>query len=250
MKTSQLVIVIKLGSALLIDGKGKINRERIAEVCRQVARLTRLGHHVLIVTSGAIASDEHSNRTKNLRAAVGQVKLLNIYAQYFATYELEVAQLLLTDEQLIGGKTGVTKAVISEAFHENVVCIVNANDVIDSAEINALKHCADNDVLTDCVCKMLGADMVIIAITEDGVLDNDRHVIPEVRQADLARVMAFAKGGNKLGHGENGMLTKIKTLGALAARGVRSILAPGKQENFIIRAYNNEPNFGTKFMAE
>lgn len=248
MKINRLVIVIKLGSALLTDGKGKINREFISEVCRQVARLMRLGHHVLIVTSGAIASDEHNKRTKNLRAAVGQVKILNIYAQYFAVYGLEVAQLLLTDEQIIGGKTGVTKAVIAEAFRERVVCIINANDVIDSKEIRALAHCADNDVLTGYVCRMIGADMVIIAFTEDGVWNNRHRIIHKVRPADLTRVMAFAKGGNKLGHGNNGMLTKIKTLGALATYGITSILVSGKADNFIIRAFLGEANFGTKFM--
>lgn len=247
-----MIIVIKLGSALLTDGKGKINRECIAEVCRQVAHLMRLGHHVLIVTSGAIASDEHSNRTDNLRAAIGQPKIINIYSQYFDTYKLEVAQLLLTDEQLIGGEDNITTAekVIREAFCEKVVCVANANDVINSKETDALKYCADNDVLTGYICKMLRADMVIIAFTEEGVLDSEHNVIHEVRQTDLARVMSFAKGGNGLGHGKNGMLTKVQTLGALAARGITSILAPGKEENFIIRAFLGEANFGTKFLAE
>lgn len=252
MKTNQLVIVIKLGSALLTDGKGKINRECIAEVCRQVAYLMRLGHRVIVVTSGAIASDQHLNRSDNLRAAVGQRKLMEIYSQCFDAYRLEAAQLLLTDRELIGDKTSVTntKKVISEAFGEKVVCIVNANDVIDSEEIRALKHCADNDVLASCVCRMIGADLAIVALTEDGVWDNDHNIIREIRQADLARVMAFAKGGNGLGHGENGMQTKIKTFGALAADGIASILASGKKRNFILRAYEGELNFGTKFIAE
>lgn len=249
-KTKPSVIVIKLGSALLTDGKGKINREFISEVCRQVAHLMRLGHRVVIVTSGAIASDEHRQRSKNLRAAVGQVKIINIYTQYFDIYGLEVGQGLLTDEQLIGGKTKVTKAVIAEAFREKVVCVINANDVIDSAEIRALAHCADNDVLMSCVCRMINADMAIIAFTKDGVLDDNRRVIHEVRPTDLARIMAFAKGGHKLGHGANGMLTKIKTLGELAAGGTTAILAPGRQENFIIRAFRGEAKFGTKFTAE
>lgn len=250
MKTKQQVIVIKLGSALLTNGKGKINRGHIAKVCRQVAYLMRLGHRVLIVTSGAIASDQHCHRLKNLRAAVGQVKIMNIYARCFAAYKLEVAQLLLTDKYLIGHGTGITKEVISEAFREKVVCIVNANDVIDSKEIRALEHCADNDVLASCVCRMIGADLAIVALTEDGVWDNDHNIIHEVRQADLTRVMAFAKGGNGLGHGENGMLTKIKTFGALAADGIASILASGKKRNFILRAYEGELSFGTKFIAE
>jgi glutamate 5-kinase len=250
MKTKKLTIAIKLGSALLTDGKGKIKLEFISEVCRQVAQLMRLGHRVLIVTSGAIASDEHLHRSKNLRAAIGQGKLISLYAQYFHTYGLQVAQLLLTDEQLTEGKTAVTEAVIQEAFRENVVCVINANDVVASTEIKALEHCADNDVLTGLVCRLIDADLAIIGLAEDGVRDNASNIIRVIHQSDLAQVMTYAKGGNKLGHGENGMRTKIKTLGALAVSGTRAIIAPGKQKDFILRAASGEKNFGTVFLSE
>jgi glutamate 5-kinase len=250
MKTKKLTIAIKLGSALLTDGKGKIKQEFISEVCRQVAQLMRLGHRFLIVTSGAIASDEHQHRSKNLRAAIGQGKLISLYAQYFHTYGLQVAQLLLTDEQLTEGKTAVTEAVIQEAFRENVVCVINANDVINDTEIEALKHCADNDVLTALVCRLIDADLAIIGLDENGVRDDQEKIIRQIRQKDLARVLTYAKGGNRLGHGENGMRTKIITFGHLATLGIKAILAPGNAKDFILRAAAGEKNFGTIFLSE
>jgi len=210
----------------------------------------RLGHRALIVTSGAIASDEHQHRSKNLRAAVGQGKLISLYAQYFHTYGLQVAQLLLTDEQLTEGKTAVTEAVIQEAFRENVVCVINANDVVASTEIKALEHCADNDVLTGLVCRLIDADLAIIGLDEEGVRNNHGKILHQIVQKDLARVLTFAKGGNKLGHGENGMRTKIKTFGDLAALGIKAILAPGNAKDFILRAAAGEKNFGTIFLSE
>lgn len=234
----------------MTDGSGKINRECISEVCRQIAHLMRLGHHVAIVTSGAIASDEHKKRSSNLRAAVGQGKIFSTYATYLATYNIEAAQLLLTDEQLIEGRTKVTKPLIQEAFSEGVVCIINANDVIDSTESDALKYCADNDKLTELVCLMISADLAIIAFNEDGIWDDKKQIIHEVKPSDIKKIKTFASGGNKLGHGDDGMLTKITTLGNLAASGIKSVLAPGRKENFILRAVAGEEKFGTKFLTE
>lgn len=246
----RIVIVIKCGSALLTNRQGKINKERISEICRQVAQLSRLGHRVAIVSSGAVASDKNHKRSKNLRAAIGQGKIFSTYANYLATYGLEAAQLLLTDEQLLGGNTDITKSVILEAFQENVICIINANDVIDSAEINALEHCSDNDKLMELVCYLIEADVAIIAFAEAGVLDANRRVIHEIRPSDFQAALLLAKGGSALGHGKDGMQTKIMALNNLAASGTRATLAPGRVENFILRAFAGETNFGTKFLAE
>lgn len=250
MEEKTLVIAIKVGSALLTDGLGKINNEFIAEVCRQVACLMRLGHHVLIISSGAIASDQHLHRSKNLRAAVGQGKIYSTYDKYLEANGFEAAQLLLTDDQLLAGKTSITKGVIQEAFKEKVVCVINANDVIDSTEINALKYCSDNDKLTELVCRLLEADMAIIAFAEQGVKDDNKNVLHEIRKKDLAKALGFAKGGSKLGHGKDGMHTKITVLGSLSAAGTTAVLVPGHEANFILRAFAGEKNFGTKFIAE
>ena len=248
METDKLKIVIKIGSALLTDDKGRINENFIKNVCRQIAYLINIsGHHVVIVSSGAIGSDEHTNRSNNLRAAVGQVKLINLYAKHFNSHNLEVAQLLLTDDYLDEGKTTITKEVINSAFEENVVCIINANDVIDDKEIKALAYCADNDVLAKLICRLIKADMLIIGFTEFGLKDNDNKIIHEAKPYELDQLLSFAKGGNALGHGENGMLIKIRTLYILARDGIISILAPGQEPDFILRAFDKEKNFGTRF---
>ena len=72
-------IGIKVGSKLLTDGKGSINKEFILGVCQQISILIRGGHEVFLVSSGAVASDPHIHRSKNLRAIVGQPDLLKFY---------------------------------------------------------------------------------------------------------------------------------------------------------------------------
>jgi glutamate 5-kinase len=242
-------IGIKLGSALLADSKGKIREELIAEVCRQVAQLVRKGHEVFIVTSGAVASDRKSKRSKNLRAGVGQPRIISRYIKYLEVYGIEVAQFLLTDQELTGTGSKTTKATLFEAFKEKVVPVINANDPTNSVELKRLEVCADNDMLFKLVCQLVKADMVIIGFSEKGILDDSKKVLHEVRISELEKILKYAKGGNKLGHGNEGMATKIKVLGFLAEAGIKAILVPGKEKNFILRTVAGEKNFGTKFTA-
>src|SRR5665647_3225695 len=139
------IIGIKLGSSsLVVDGK--INCKLINSVCIQIASLVRAGSGVFIVTSGAIASDASMHRSRNLRSAVGQIRIVNEYRLCLDGLGIDGAQILLTDEQLIERenlKTKLTKKIMLEAFSTGVVAIINANDVIDNEEIMALEHCAD-----------------------------------------------------------------------------------------------------------
>ena len=48
-------IVIKIGSALLVDRESGLRRAWLESLADDVARLVRAGHEVLLVSSGAIA---------------------------------------------------------------------------------------------------------------------------------------------------------------------------------------------------
>ena len=48
-------LVIKIGSALLIDADGHINRAWLESLAEDVSSLRASGHQVLIVSSGAVA---------------------------------------------------------------------------------------------------------------------------------------------------------------------------------------------------
>jgi len=240
------IIGIKLGSATLVEN-GIINKKFIRHVCSQVAKLIRSGFAVFIVTSGAVASGYKEGRSKNLNSAIGQSKLTHIYSKYFADFGIEVSQHLFTDREFMKKDNVVTRNILLEALVDGVVPIINANDSVDSYELQKVYKCADNDRLLMLVSELVGADMVIIGFTESGFKNNDGRVIHCVRSSEISKYLGFAKGGSVLGHGKNGMKTKILMLSELANKGTSSILVPTKERDFILRAVSGEKDFGTAF---
>ncbi|MDP1834222.1 MAG: hypothetical protein Q8L11_04830 [Candidatus Moranbacteria bacterium] len=243
------IIGIKLGSAVLVS-ENKINRQLIRRVCKQIAALVQDGNGVFGVTSGAIASDPNEKRSRNLRSAVGQIRIVNRYAMELEKLGVDAAQMLLTDEYLIDAenpKTCLTKKTMLEAFNAGVVPIINANDVIDNEEIKALEHCADNDRLFKLTCLLVGADIAIIGFDQPGFLDQKGKVMHYINVSEIETVLKCAKGGSILGHGKNGMRTKVLVLAELAQAGTQAHLAPAKEKNFILRTILWEKNFGTRF---
>jgi glutamate 5-kinase len=241
-------IGIKISSNIITDGNGKVHDEFILEICRQSAQLLRQGFNVFIVTSGAVASDWHKKRSKNLRSAVGQPIIMHRYSEFFSKYGVEAAQMLFVDKHLLGKEKIIPKILLQEAFKEKVIPIINANDAVDDAELKALEYCADNDRLFNAVCDLISVDIVVIGFSEKGLLDNNGNVVYEVRENDREKIISYAKGGSKLGHGTDGMKTKLSVLCELAKKGMQVTLAPGKERDFILRAVAGEKNFGTKFV--
>ena len=232
---------------MLTDGKGSINKEFILGVCQQISILIRGGHEVFLVSSGAVASDPHIHRSKNLRAIVGQPDLLKFYKEFFNIYKIESGQLLLTDEDLLK-KDFVLKRNLLEAFKEKIVIVLNANDGVDDTELRALEKCADNDVLFEMACLLLEVNLAVIGFDKNGLLDPQGNLVPIVRKNKIELALNYANGGNDLGYGNEGMRTKIVVGGELADNGIKIILAPGGEHNFILRAVAGEKNFGTTFL--
>ncbi|MDO9231725.1 MAG: hypothetical protein Q7U36_04615 [bacterium] len=239
-------IGIKLGSSLLTSNQGEINKALISKICFQVAELLKNNHEIFIVSSGAVASDPKKYRSKNLRSAIGQIKIIDYYSKNFKSHGLETAQFLLTDRELISNNR-VTKKTLIEAFQEKVIPIINGNDAVDSEELKALEICADNDKLFFLTCSLVKADVAIIGFSQKGLLDNNGKIIHRVKINEIKKILSYAKKGSALGHGDDGMKTKIEILNKIAKKGIRAILVPGKEKDFILRALANEKNFGTVF---
>ena len=49
-------IVVKIGSQVLCDAGGALNREVMANLARQIGALAEAGHQLLLVSSGAVAA--------------------------------------------------------------------------------------------------------------------------------------------------------------------------------------------------
>lgn len=240
-----MIIGVKFSSMLITGGKGEVDRIYLNDVCRQLALLKKAGHQVFLITSGAIASDQTKDRSENLRGAVGQARLINWYRFIMDEfYNLDVAQLLPTYVDL-QNKDSVYQRVFLEALNDKkALPVINYNDPVDDREIKQLHDFADNDNLLLVHSLAAKADLAIIAISEKCFHDQQGAPIYQASLGDKQHLISCCQGGNACGHGKEGMKTKISVLCKLAENNIKGIMAPGREENFIMRAVNQEPNFG------
>ncbi len=246
-------IIIKLGSGLLTDGLGNIKQQLIADVCRQLHFLVTNNTACILVSSGAVASDPHLHRSDNLRAVVGQPELMRFYKHYFDQLKTECGQILVTD--LDFANATVLTSVITEAAQEKVVLIFNANDATSNKELEALNICEDNDALTQMICQLAGVkiDAVVIGIDQAGLLDQNKKVVPLVSNENYEQFSNQVHGCSSLGKKSGGINFKIKIAHELALSGIKTILAPAAESDFILQALdrlngNRHENFGTIFI--
>ena len=101
-------VVVKIGSGIVSSADG-IQEGRIKGLVRDLADLHGAGKEIVVVSSGAVASGmTRLGRTerpktipeKQALAAVGQIKLMALYEKHFSRFEKNVAQVLLTHEDL------------------------------------------------------------------------------------------------------------------------------------------------------
>src|SRR6476620_7377522 len=102
-------IVVKLGTSVLTAGTDRLHRPRMVELVRQLAHLHEQGFAPLLVSSGAVLAGweqlgfpprRRNLPDKQLLAAVGQGRLMHLYSQLADLYGLQVAQTLLTRDDL------------------------------------------------------------------------------------------------------------------------------------------------------
>ena len=100
-------IVIKVGTSSLTHSTGKLHLMRIEKLVRVIVDVHNTGKHVILVSSGAIATGAAKmgldkkptdKIIKQALAAIGQAELINIYNRFFEEYNKTVAQILLTKD--------------------------------------------------------------------------------------------------------------------------------------------------------
>ncbi|AGG08236.1 glutamate 5-kinase [Dehalococcoides mccartyi] len=253
-------VVIKLGTSLLTGGTGKLDHERMADLCRQIAELTRLGTEIVIVSSGAIAAGRskmgirHIPKDvpfKQVLAAIGQSQLMNYYDQLFSPHGLTVAQGLLTKSDL-SDRSGYLNArnTLLALMELGIITIVNENDVVAIDEIQQAKF-GDNDNLSAMVANLIEADLLLILTnirglyTSDPTLHPEATLITEVKEITEELEQLAAGSSNKLGTG--GMVTKLEAARLATSSGVTAIIADGHIPDIILKLANGE-NEGTRFI--
>lgn len=252
-------IIIKVGTKVLTDKDGKLDCSIIKHIVDQIVSIRNKGCEVILVTSGAVGSGrallksdkkEETISDKQVYAAVGQVALMNTYAEYLKKYGLQSAQILVTKEDF---RDRIHYQNMETCFlnvlRGNVLPIVNENDVVAVKELIF----TDNDELTSLVALQLNADAVFILSTIDGVIagdfnDPNAEAIPEIKIDDLRYAEKFVTS-NKSDGGRGGMLTKFAMARKMISAGITVYIFNGKRKNAVTDIFDGK-EIGTKFIPE
>ncbi len=251
-------IVVKLGTSVLTAGTDRLNRPQILDLVRQMAGLFAEGREMILVSSGAIMAGREvlgfPKLDKNIPfrqvlAAVGQGRLMHLYAQLFDLYDITVAQALLTRRDLAHRSHYLNaRNTLMALLRQRVLPVVNENDTVAVEEIKI----GDNDNLSALVANLVDADLLIMLtdtaglFTADPRLDPNARLIPEVPMIDdTIRELA---GSTTTGRGVGGMITKIEAAELATRSGTEVVIAAGDVDNVIPRLVAGEA-IGTRFRA-
>lgn len=230
-------IVVKFGTSSLTHHTKKLSRRHILEFVRQMAQLHESGMQVVIVTSGAIAAGrevldlklaDRSVPLKQMFAAIGQGRLMQVWTEMFALYEIVVGQLLLVRDDFSNRKRYLNmRDTLSSLLEHRIIPIINENDAVITEEIKV----GDNDNLSALVANLISADLLVLLTDQQGLFTSDpRHnsqaeLISVVANIDDS-IRALAGGASKdSGLGTGGMITKIEAAYLATQSGTPTIIA-------------------------
>jgi glutamate 5-kinase len=220
-------VVVKVGSSSLATVPGGLDRDRLTALVDVLAAVRAQGREVVLVSSGAIAAGlaplgvegrPRDLATAQAAASVGQLRLVQTYADAFDRHGVVVGQVLLTADDLTRrGHYRNARQTLERLLTLGVLPIVNENDTVATEEIRF----GDNDRLAALVAHVAAADALVLLSDVDGVYDGDPRTGPARlldRVAGPADLAAVALGtARRNGVGTGGMATKVEA--ALIASG-------------------------------
>lgn len=251
-------ITVKVGSNVLAKPDGMLNISRIAHLVDQIAALHKAGVEVTLVSSGAVASGKSaliperkydSVSLRQLWAALGQVKLINRYADFFSEHGLICAQVLATKENFSSRAHYLNmKNCIGTLLENRVIPIVNENDAISITELMF----TDNDELSGLIAALTNSEALIILSNVDGVYDGNpadksSKLISEI-SSDLDDDSIHISGAMS-GFGRGGMMTKLRIARKVAGSGIAVHVANGNRENILADLLNTDKNVQHTFFV-
>ncbi|GAY22604.1 MULTISPECIES: glutamate 5-kinase [Sphingobium] len=236
-------LVIKIGSALLVDPKGEVRQSWLRTLVADIAARKAAGQQIIIVSSGAIAlgarrlklpkGGRGSLEDAQAAAATGQIALSQCWASLLHERGITAAQMLVTLDDLENRRRYLNaSATLERLMALDVVPVVNENDSVATAEIRF----GDNDRLAARIGQAARADAVVLLSDVDGLytanphVDADAMLIETIERID-ARIAGMADGGSASGMGSGGMTSKIEAARIATGAGAHLAIISGKVDS-------------------
>ncbi|RBY84898.1 glutamate 5-kinase [Blastococcus sp. TF02A-30] len=232
-------VVVKVGSSSLTTLPGGLDVDRLAALVDVLGAARAAGREVVLVSSGAIAAGlaplgldgrPRDLATAQAAASVGQLRLVQTYADAFARHDVTVGQVLLTADDLTRrSHYRNAQQTLERLLTLGALPIVNENDTVATEEIRF----GDNDRLAALVAHVARADALLLLSDVDGVYDGDPRTGPAnlLRTVtDPAELDTVALGSaRRNGVGTGGMATKVEAALIAAHAGVPVVVTSTPQ---------------------
>ena len=230
-------LVVKIGSALLVDRKAGLRQGWLSALALDVAEAKVRGADVVLVSSGSIALGRKvldlpegplTLEQSQAAAAVGQIRLARAYEEVLAPHGITTAQVLVTLEDTEDRRRYLnSRATMETLLGLGVVPIVNENDTVATDEIRF----GDNDRLAAQIAVTVGADQLILLSDVDGFYSANPKEDPTAERFDLVERITpeiEAMAGDPIsGLSKGGMKTKLLAAKTAVAGGCAMAIMEG-----------------------
>jgi glutamate 5-kinase len=244
------VVVVKVGTNVITDESGTLDRARMQSLADQLQRIHVAGRKVVLVSSGAIGAGvgrlgigKRPGDLPHLQAcsAVGQCALMQAYQECLTPHGTHCAQILLTAGDFDNRVRYLNvRNTILTLFEYRCLPIINENDTVSVAEIKF----GDNDHLAAMVTNLLRAPLLILLTNVDGLFDSDPRTNPEAKLLSsvphIDRAVTDMAGSSQSALGTGGMKSKLRAARLATAAGGSVIMANGSVVNNLDRVFAAE----------
>jgi glutamate 5-kinase len=236
-------IVVKIGSALLVDLESGVRRTWLESLAADLGAIWERGGEVIIVSSGSIALGRRQMSTHDASlagralkleesqaaAAVGQIALGRVWSEMLGDYGMQAGQILLTLGDTEERRRYLNaRDTIGQLLAWRSVPIINENDTVATNEIRY----GDNDRLAARVASMMDANLLVLLSDIDGLytappsedpnaklLETVDSITPEIEAMAGESASVISSGG---------MRTKIAAAKIATQAGTEMVIASGK----------------------
>ena len=238
-------IVLKLGSATVIDSKGIFKKKWVTSLIKDIKKYGK-GKNFVIVSSGAIALGQKYLKIKKGKiklemsqaiAAVGQIHLAGEFQKLFDKYKIKTGQILISPDDTEQRRRAINvRRTFDNLFKLKAIPVVNENDSTATSEIKY----GDNDRLAARVAQIIGADMLILFSDVDGLYDKSKgkKIVRQVTSINEKIMSLMDNKKNKFGSG--GIATKLDAAKICMNSGSHMFIANGKVNNPIANMIKNK----------
>nr|AML23859.1 Delta1-pyrroline-5-carboxylate synthetase [Kosteletzkya pentacarpos] len=269
--TSVKRLIVKVGTAVVTRGDGRLAVGRLGALCEQLKELSSHGYEIVLVTSGAVGLGRQGLRYRKLVnssladlqnaefevdgkacAAVGQSSLMALYDTLFSQLDVTSSQYLVTDGDF---RTNSFRKQLSETVKSllslKVIPIFNENDAVSTRRAPYEDSSGifwDNDSLAGLLALELKADLLIMLSDVEGLYsgppsDPNSKLIHTYIKEKHQREVTF---GDKSRLGRGGMTAKVNAAVCAAYAGIPVVITSGYATDNIIKVLQGK-RVGTLF---